>query len=265
MNYSKIREDESFLEWYGYAPMDTQYVRYADSDPSIVASGHKIEDVFYAFANARASFMAADSENFGDISGPDDLSRLYAKTHFLTYALIEYAICLDISWQVIWAYIQPTSFDYLIHQKYKEMEKECTSENVHLQLICAISQGGAGVVLAEKIKQLLSDFEKDEDVLKLRALYNSIKHHGMIHFEGLGAKNDTMFVSLNGRQTPVLSRKSYTVEELEDLLFSYHFKFETFFNSLIEAVMPDDYKETKVSLIDYINTLLKMNRSLDKK
>lgn len=265
MDYSKIIADESFFEWHGYAPMDAQYVRYADSDPSIVAAGHKIEDVFYAFANARASFIDADSEDFGDISGPDDLSRLYAKTHFLTYALMEYSICLDISWQVIWAFIQPSSFDYLVHQKYKEMEKECTSENVHLQLNCAISQGGLGVVIAEKIRHLLTDFENDEDVLNLRSLYNSIKHHGMIHFEGLGAKNDTMFVSLNGRSTPVLSRKSYKIEDLEELLYSYHFKFESFFNSLIAEIMPEDYKETKVQFIDYLNTLLKMNHSLDKK
>ena len=87
----------------------------------------------------------------------------------------------------------------------------------------------------------------------------------MIHFEGLGAKNDTMFVSLNGRSTPVLSRKSYKIEDLEELLYSYHFKFESFFNSLIAEIMPEDYKETKVQFIDYLNTLLKMNHSLDKK
>ena len=263
MDYSKIIADESFFEWHGYAPMDAQYVKYADSYPSIVAAGHKIEDVFYAFANARASFIHANSDDFGDISSSDDTSKLYAKTRFLTCALMEYAICLDIGWQVIWAYIQPASFDYLVHQKYKEMEKECTNENVHLQLNCAISQGGAGVVIAEKLKQLLTEFENDEDVLKLRALYNSIKHHGTIHFEGLGAKNDTMFLNLNGRSTPVLSRKTYKVEDLEELLFAYHFKFESFFNSLIAAIMPKDYKESKVPLADYLNTLLKMNHCLD--
>ena len=51
---------------------------------------------------------------------------------------------------------------------------------------------------------------------------------------------------------------------MEELLFSYHFKFEAFFNSLIAEIMPEDYKETKVPLIDYLNTLMKMNRSLDK-
>ena len=264
MDYGKIIEDESFFAWHGYAPMDGQYVKYSDENPSVIAAGHKIEDVFYSFANARASFMNADAEDFGDISSDDEISRLYAKTHFLTYALMEYAICLDISWQVIWAYIQPSSFEYLIHQKYKEMEKECTSENVHIQLNCIISQKSIGFTEAENIKNILTDFENDEDVLELRKLYNSIKHHGMIHFEGLGAKNDTMFIALNGRQIPLLSRRTCTVLDVEELLYRYHFKFETYFNSIIELIMPDDYKESKVPFIDYLNVLLKMDRTLDK-
>lgn len=263
MDYQKIWDDESFFDWHGYAPTDFQYVKYADTEPSLIAAGHKIEDVFYSFANARASFVDADAENFGDISDDDALSRLYAKTHFLTYALIEYSICLDISWQVIWAYIQPASFDYLVHQKYKEMEKECTSENVHIQLNCVLSQRGAGYTQAAKIRTLLTDFESDSEVKKMRQLYNSIKHQGMIHFDGLGAKNDTMLTSVNGRKIPVLSRKTYTVEELEELLYSYHFKFEQYFNALIDEIMPKDYKESEVPLVDYLNMLLKMNRSLD--
>lgn len=71
MDYSRIIEDDSFFEWHGYAPSDSQYVKYADSDPSVIAAGHKIDDVFYAFANARASFIFADSRDFGDISGED--------------------------------------------------------------------------------------------------------------------------------------------------------------------------------------------------
>ena len=265
MDYSRIIEDSSFFEWHGYAPSDSQYVKYADSDPSVIAAGHKIDDVFYAFANARASFIFADSRDFGDISGEDELSRLYAKTHFLTCALMEYAICLDISWQVIWSYIQPASFDYLIQQKYKDMEKECTSENVHLQLNCAISQGGSGVVVAEKIKQLLTDIENDSDVVRLRSLYNSIKHHGTIHFVGLGIKNDSMAISFNKKGTPILARSSYSVDEIENLLLAYHFKFETFFNALIQIIMPNNYKTAEVPFIDYLNTVLRMDQSLEKK
>lgn len=207
--------------------------------------------------------MNSFSEDFGDISENDKLSRLYAKTHFLTNALIEYAICLDISWQVVWASIQPSSFDYLIHQKYKEMEKECTSENVHCQLNCAISQGGSESQLATRIKVHLSSFENDPTVQELRHLYNYIKHCGMLHFEGLGAIRDSMFASINGQSIPILSRKRCRVDELEELLYSYHFKFELFFNELVEIIMPDYYKKQEATLDEYFLTLLKMKESLD--
>lgn len=263
MNIQRIIDDESFFNWHDFAPTDIQYVLFAESEPSIIAAGHKIDDVFYSFANARASFIDSFADNFGDISDNDALSRLYAKTRFLTYALFEYAICLDLSWQVIWAFIQPTSFDYLIHQKYKEMEKECTSENVHIQLNCAISQRGFGFNQANKIKGLLSSFENDTDTLKVRKQYNSIKHCGMVHFEDLGANNDSMSISLNGKKAPILSRDTCRIEELEETLYNYHFKFESYFNSLIKTIMPSNYKEKTVPFVDYLNTLLKINYSME--
>lgn len=263
MNYETIRNDNDFHEWHGYAPIDSQYVKYANSEPSIVAAGHKIEDVYYSFANARNSFMDAGLDNYGDISGDDELSIKYTKSHFLTYAVLEYAICLDISWQVIWAYIQPSSFEYLVNCRYKEMEKECTSENVHSQLNCAISQGGSGANQAQKIKHLLTDFENDPDVKKLRSIYNSLKHQGMIHFQGLGSQLDTMMMTVSGHKIPTLSRKSYTIDEIEELLFNYHFKFKNYFSSLIQEIMPSDYKDGKVSFGDYITTILNMHSVLN--
>lgn len=141
MNYDTIREDEDFHVWHSYAPKDSQYIRYAESDPSLIAAGFKISDVYYSFCNARCLLMDAGVENFGYISSNDEFSKKYAKSHFLTYAVLEYSICLDVSWQVVWAYIQPSSLEYLVKNEYKEMEKECTRESVHSQLNCIISQG----------------------------------------------------------------------------------------------------------------------------
>lgn len=265
MNYDIIRNDNDFHEWHSYAPIDAQYVKYADSEPSVVAAGHKIEDVYYCFVNARASFMNAGIDNYGDISGDNEISKKYTKSHFLIYAVLEYAICLDISWQVIWAYIQPSSFEYLVNRKYKEMEKECSSENVHLQLNCAIAQGSAGFTQAKRLKQLLTNFENDSDVKKLRSIYNGLKHHGTIHFKGLGSQLDTMMISVGNRQIQTLNRKSYTMDEIEELLLSYHFKFKNYFNSIIQEIIPQDYKDGKVSFQSYINTLLNMNAVLNDK
>lgn len=256
MNYEDLTNDTAFLQWHKYEPMDIQYVRYAKTNPSVLASGHKINDVCYSFANARQSFRSAYYENYGDLSGNDEISKLYTKTHFLLNAVSEYALCLDLSWQVIWAYIQPASFEYLLNFKHQEMENECNRDNLCVQLNCAISQN---VIKAEKLKAIMKDFDDDGDVMALRKLNNSIKHHGTIHFDGLGANFSEMMCSINGKSAKILSRKTYTIEEIEKLLFTYHIKFQSYFNSIINEIMPNDYFETKVSFTDYFDVLQDMN------
>lgn len=81
--------------------MDAQYVKYIKSEPSILAAGHKINDVYHTFCDARGSIMRANYSNYGDLCADNDTSKLYIKTTFLKDALMEYAICLDLSWQVI--------------------------------------------------------------------------------------------------------------------------------------------------------------------
>ena len=248
-DYEKLANDNSFHVWAKYEPLDVQYVRYAESDPSAIAAGHKIFDVYHAFANAKQSFRSANYQNYGDISGNNDISKLYTKTHFLLYAVLEYALCLDLSWQVVWAYIQPASFKYLLNMHYQKMEKECDRDNLYAQLDCAIAQNS---IKAIKLKKILKTFDDDPDTIKLRTLNNSIKHHETIHFEGLGANFSNMMMTINGNRISTLSRKSYSVEEIEGLLFKYHGKFQDYFNLLIQEIMPDGYFESAVSFKTYI-------------
>lgn len=263
MIYKSIREDLSFQKWREYTPLDTQYIRYADRNPSVVAAGHKIEDVYYCFANARCSFMNAGASNFGDISADTELSKKYTKSHFLVNAVLEYAICLDLSWQVIWAYIQPASFEYLVKQDYTRMEKECTRENVHIQLNCAISQNGIGSQQASRLKDILIQFDDDTDVIKLRSIYNMLKHHGTIHFSDLHVQMDSLLIEIDGRSVPTLSRKAYSFCEVERALYNYHTKFEKYFDSIIDEIMPDDYQKTTIGLYEYLRTALKMDALLN--
>ena len=231
------------------------HVRFAKANPSVIAVGHKICDVYHAFANAKQSFVSAGYDNYGDLAGDSDISRLFTKTHFLLNAVSEYALCLDLSWQVIWAFIQPSSFEYLLNFKHKEMEKECNRDNLCVQLDCAISQN---VIKATTLKDIMKAFDDDSDVMTLRQLNNSIKHHGTIHFENLGANFSSMICTINGKSANTLSRKTYTVEAIEDLLFTYHKKFQDYFNSIINTIMPIDYLETRVSVDDYFSTLQDM-------
>lgn len=256
MNYEQLMRDNDFHKWQKYEPLDSQYVKYSKTNPSAIAAGHKICDVYYAFANAKHSFRSADYKNYGDLCGDNEISRLYTKTHFLLNAVSEYALCLDLSWQVIWAYIQPASFEYLMSFKHKDMETECNRENLCVQLDCAISQN---VIKATTLKTIMKDFDDDPDVMRLRQFNNSIKHHGTIHFENLGANFSSMMFTLNGETVKTLSRKTYSVEEIEELLFTYHTKFQNYFNSIINEIMPLDYLETKVSLTEYLNVLQDTN------
>ena len=243
MNYEELRNDNDFHKWHNYEPLDTDYVKYGESDPSVIAAGHKIGDVYYTFANAKQSFMSAGYENYGDLCGESENSKLYIKTHFLLHAVIEYAICLDLSWQVIWAYVQPASFEYLLTNEHKKMENECNRENLKAQLDCAISQK---CLKATRIKQIMMDFDNDPDVMKLRTLYNSLKHRGIIHFDGLGENFKTMMIQIEGKSIQMLSREEYTVETVENMLFTYHQKFQLYFNNLIAEIIPDDYLNKKV-------------------
>ena len=258
MNYEQLIKDNYFHKWQNYDPLDSQYVRYSKTNPSAIAAGHKICDVYYAFVNAKQSFVSANYENYGDLAGESDLCKLYTKTHFLLNAVSEYALCLDLSWQVIWAYIQPASFEYLLNFKHKEMEDQCNRENLCTQLDCAISQN---VVKAEKLKSIMKDFDNDADVMRLRRLNNSIKHHGTIHFENLGANFSSMMFPIDGGTVKTLSRNTYTVAEIEDLLYTYHTKFQIYFNSIINEIMPVDYLETKVLVKDYLEVLQDMYKA----
>lgn len=136
------------------------------------------------------------------------------------------------------------------------MERDCERDNLLEQLDCAIAQKS---MKAEQIKNIMTDFDNDKDVIKLRTLYNSLKHRGTIHFVGLGANDKTMLLQVQGKNISILSREEYTVDEVENILFTYHQKFQIYFKNLIVQIIPIDYLNKKVSFIDYVNTALKMN------
>lgn len=55
MDHNYLREDSDFHKWHKYAPLDTQYIKYAESNPSVIAVGHKIEVSFIMKAWERTS------------------------------------------------------------------------------------------------------------------------------------------------------------------------------------------------------------------
>ena len=53
--------------------------------------------------------------------------------------------------------------------------------------------------------------------------------------------------------------ENITVEEVENILLTYHQKFQPYFNELIAEIIPSNYLNKKVPVVDYVNTILKMN------
>lgn len=256
MDIQELRNDRIFETWHEFEPMDAQYVRFIISDPSVLAAGHKINDVYHTFCDARGSLLYANYNNYGDLCSNDEISRLYIKTKFLKNALMEYAICFDLSWQVIWAFIQPSSFKYLVQKKYDEMEKACTSDSLNAQLNCAIAQN---IPQAGEIKKILTKFGNDNIVKDVRRINNSIKHCGMMYFRGFCKESFFEFLFDQNIEMP-LQRDIYEPDEIQELLLSYHEKFENYFNELISVIMPADYKNNKVKVIDYINMLAEIKK-----
>lgn len=256
MTYEEISKDGDYHEWFKYEPHDSQYVRFCESNPSAIAAGYKIADVYHSFCMAKASLLYTLESNYGDLARKEDsFSNLFVKAMFIQNAIFQYAICEDLSWQVVWAYILPSDIEYLMKNEYEKMTKECNRDNLLEQLNCAISQK---VLKAERIKDIVSNFDNDEDVMKFRTLYNYLKHRGNIHIEGLGNQDEYLMTMVNGKMIKIPSRETYSLEELQEMAWKYHQKFKNYFSNLIAEIMPANFTNTTVSYKEWIMGNLKM-------
>ncbi len=256
VTYKEVSNEGKYHEWHNYEPHDIQYMRYAEENPSAVAAGFKIGDVYKVFAFAKASLMFSMEEDYGDLAAKDsEISKLTVKYMFVQNAISQYAICEDLSWQVVWAYIQPSDIEYLMNDEFQKMEKTCDRDNLLAQLDCGISQK---VLAAQKLKDIVTKFDNDEEVMKFRTLNNYLKHRGTLHIEGLGEQDKALMGCVNGQFIGMLSRKSYTLNELQETIWVFHKKFEEYFNEIIEVIMPEDFCNNKIDAISGLNALLKM-------
>ena len=46
----------------------------------------------------------------------------------------------------------------------------------------------------------------------------------------------------------------------QELLLSYHEKFEIFFNDLINIIMPDDYRINEIDIFDYASVISEIKK-----
>ena len=254
LSYDLISKDDSFHNWHKYQPHDVQYLRYAEKGPSLIAAGFKVGDVYSAFTYAHAALMFSLEKNYGVLAA-DEKSIEFIQYMFVRDAILNYSICEDLSWQVVWAYIQPADIRYLMKDGYSKLAKDCNRENLLKQLDCAISQHHTK---ADTIKSIVQDFDDDPDVKDFRKLYNFIKHRGDIHVEDLGNQDESLLFNVNGQNIKMLIRDSYSMESLRDDAWNYNCKFENYFNKLLKVIFPEDYLNNKINLSEGVIGALQM-------
>lgn len=248
--------------WGSYDPGVIQYARFYEKDPSQLATGRKVVDTYHAYTTGRASLYFSYEESFGDLAKDDDeFSKLFVRSMFVRNSIMQFGLSLDMSWQTVWAFIYPSRFEDIIKDNYTEFEKNCYRENLIEQLDCCIAQGN---LKAQKLEDIVKRFDNDETTLKLRTLYNYMKHRGDIYIEGLGVNNITQGIQVNGVNLPALSRPQYKMEELQQLAYDYALKFTSYFQSIVDIVIPEEYKDNKSSFEELINAQLEMKEIIDK-
>ena len=232
----------------GYEPNEAHYTRYAIDEPFVVATGHKVVDVYQTLCRARGLHRYAYSHEWGDISDEQETNVLFAQSQMLIAALLEYGACMDIGLQLIWASYYPTSLELLISGSDAQIEKLCIAEVVHSQLNCFICQHGSGVSNAIRVQEELTQFVNNPTVIKLREIYNTIKHRSHIHIQGLGRNDSALAFSVQGRTIPKLHRPSFTIDELDALLVQYDSVFSNYIATLVTLLLPSDYENQSCSL-----------------
>lgn len=264
MDFQRWQQLKTVEHLHGYEPNETQYSRFYESNPALLATGHKIEDFYQYISRARAMLYYACPENWQVFSGPDEVSRKTAQSQMVFSAMLIYSASLDITWQIVWANFTASSFETLTQGEYQVMQSECAKDSLNILLSDTARIPGEAQDKATHVKQLINDFDRTGTVPdKVRNLNNHFKHRGAIHIPGLGLNDDTFNGSVNGRTLPILHRLSVDLEELEILLMEYHDLIVQHVNDLLPILMPSDYVINTMSAEDFIVSLMSSTERLD--
>lgn len=253
--------DDSINLWGSYDPNIVRFAKFYKEDPSQIAAGRKVVDTYHAFSTGKASLYFSFEDNFGDLAKDEDAtSKLFVKSLFVRDAILHFGLCLDLSWQAVWAYIHPSSVEDLLKDNFIKFEKDCDRDSLLTQLDCCLSQGS---MKAQMLKSIVKDFDNDETTTKLRELYNYMKHRGDFIVEGLGDNPKNQAFSIQGETLPSLSRREYNIDELQILAFNYAISFMNYFQKVVDVIISEKYRDNNCALVDVINAQLEMKKIYD--
>ncbi len=236
-----LRNLPDIRNWAGYEPDENQYAKYYRA-PEVLAAAHKIIDVYWMLHSARAHLDYYSAGNLGDIV-PDmsEKNVLFAKSLFCFDALMQYAICVDLSWQVVWAFYQATSMEYLLQNRYEEMSENCSYESINVLLNERVAYPSPQAGTAGEVKALINSFLNEELSVQVRQKYNYIKHRGKYFIEGLGEGDRCLMFRADGKDIPVLCRQEVDILSIFKQLILFDVQFVRYFEKLIKKMIPDDF------------------------
>lgn len=252
MDYNSLYTTHDCHKWHHLFPEDKHYVNY---QPNIIYALNKVDDVYYAFCNARYNGYMTENEDYGDmIATQDQLHLNSVHSNFLMNALNFYYFAIDLSWQVIYYYSFDSSYYFLCDQnEYDKYGKSCNYDNV----LRALEYRNDYAIL-----DILKDFSNNDLVLELRNLYNYMKHRGTIHFEGLGQQySQPMFQVKVGNENitfGLFTKREQKIDELKSKLIALDKLFYDYFDNILGIIVPEDYVQCQFNLEKYMNVSMKI-------
>lgn len=252
MKAKDLIEIHNIQHWRKYRPDISQYVKFAQEHANFILAGHKIEDVCTQFSLARASLLYLEVDDYGKlISKNDDIHLKYIRSKFLFDALALYNYCIDLSWQVLYLYHGDAHFGVVQNEKYYlQATKDCDKESLRGRLVILAKR--------DKLYDYVLDFFNAPLTKEVREAYNYIKHRGTFHIEGLGLNESAVPIGMAGTKLKMLSRKSINLEEWKEKLIQFDLSFVSYFDDIINTLIPEEYLETTVSLKTLVNTALEL-------
>src|SRR5699024_6273421 len=233
-----------FHSWHNYLPQEKNY---ANFEPRIIYALQKVDDVYYAFANARYNLYLTENENYGQlISEYAETSLKMVRSYFLMNALNFYNFAIDLSWQVMFFYTSDNSLYFLASpDSYDKYSNQCSYET----LVNKLKYRKESALL-----HIANSFYNNSLFRELRELYNYLKHRGTLHFQGLGKQynNPYMGVSIDEESVTykIFKKRKVEIRELKSKLINLDVLFYNYFNSILSCIVPSNYMEVTDALED---------------
>lgn len=204
----------------------------------------KVQDVFDSFCQAR--FLLYDAiELEKDDEKPEEL-RLFHQGTLLQSAIMRYASCIDLAWQVMYLRYGPDDPNLITQNdaaKYKNTLGKCN--------VCSLGKR-LNQNKANSLQRIRDDYEKNTLWKKLRSSNNYMKHKGAYHILGIGInpKNAIFSIEIKDKTGKVKEfipklphQQDFDNKLWIDNLVQFYQGFIHYFNAIIQEILPENVNQ----------------------